>query len=948
MSRTTTWWLLAVALHLWPALAMGQSSLARASYRGDLEPGTILVFELATSPDAASIAVEPPDNAPLTEAAIDAIASVPGWLAGDLRAQLRGCDEALQDRIADEVLGCPDDRLVDEVAFVMAHAAREVLSRADLDLVLRNAELIYEVADLVGYAELVERESDEGPYTTLVYRMQSATEETWELPRDEYYWMVVHPTLDVEYLHRVDPRSGNQELDGWFWRDYYLSDDDSPDRSHRRQVALREPEPLTDELLADADWSTAPAHGTFVDLEVGAVELLRAADGRGPVAITFVLGDGRCCDNNFPNPDGQYYATLMPLEQAAAAGTPAPLRNLLDAGTHNRALLDTTLVGAAWGSYDEEGRAVLIVRDRVPFGLEEDPNEAILADLGRPFVVVTSEELSAMTLTTDTAPHVVVDFNKIVIPSDQPRALYEVLAARAADLELFVDYGGVLEIHGATRSEDDWSDLRLPGGIHGSPQTADRYVSEVSISGYPDLLETLEGVTHMWDGVPQPGLSGERHLDPAEGALAVVGWFVSQNMTWRVSEQAYWTRDPSPPRMQQPARLLWQHYGNCGELQDVLGATGRAALLPVWLVSSIADDHVWNEFAALGSMHPYQVSWSDGPTYLDAWTIGADADTGGGKTVSGMVGFRGDGWLVDLLGRYEVEVDEEGLIHGDYTRHSTVEVSVRDADGEPVDGALVVIATPGYYDPRQITPATWGFTDVSGEASLTVGEDNVYYMAVTSDVGHVPEPSDGDPDPADLEDMRFEIFATPTETLDGAVIEREVQLDGHIGAPEAIQAAVPAVEGARGIRLQATVSAERSILLGRSPYQLWHFAEPSSPGQVDVFLVDGAGLAVLEEGMGGGRELFEALASAEDSATVGMELDLPESGPYYLVVSNLGHLSTAQEVSVEVALAALPEPEPIPDAGPGDDGSAMDVRGGGCACSAAAPRRARPLHWLLP
>lgn len=937
---TFTW----SAIGVVPPQAVAQTELDRASYVGDIGPGRLLIFRVGLTPDDEELDVTQPANNRLTAAAEEAIASAPTWLAGDLRAQLRSCPLGTQDQFAELILECPDERLLDEVTFVVAHLAQQSVSMSDLHLITRNAELIYEMVDLLDYVDIVEHEGDE-PYTTLAYTMRTDIgEEVWELSRDEYYWFVVHPSLDVEDLEPVTPSSGRRDDEGWFWRDYYLSDDPDPEQSHRLHVSLRSPEQLTDDLLNSASWNTAPAQGSFVDLEVGPIELVRDAASRAPVTITFVYGDGRCCNNDYPNPDGQIYATLMPLEQIADE-RPEPLRNLLDAGTDNMPLQDTTLVGADWGSYDEEERAILIVRDRIPFGLIDDPNEILLNGLGREFMVVDSATFMSMALTTEESPHVVVDYNKIVVPSDQPRALYETLEDRAADIESFVDYGGVFELHGATRSEDDWSDLRMPGGVRSTQQGSEGYVASVAVAGFPDLLETLEGVEYLWDGVAYPVLPGDRLLAPGEGALAVVGWFVTQNMTTNVREHAFWTRNPAPARRQEPVRLLWQHYGNCGELQDVLGAASRAAVLPVWLVSSMADDHVWNEFAAWGALHPYQVSWSDGPTQIDSWSVAADEDTGGGKTVSGMVGWRGDGWLENILGRYEVIEDEEGNISGDYTRHARFVVSVTDRQGEPVDGALVVVSTSSFYDPRGTQPATWAFTDHSGTAEIPVGDNNPYWLTVRSEVGHQPAPPEDDDDPFDLIDLTLDPAARSSDVEHGVVLERDVQLEGEVGAPQISQVEPPVIgSGERGYSVTLNASVERALLTGRSPYQLWTFIEVLEQGNVDLFVVDEENLELLEDG-----EPCEVIVADRDVPSTERTLELPAGEPYFLVISNLGRLHTTLEVATEVSLAML-DPEPgdggvdggEPDgAVDGGDGGApsYDLSGGACACSASRGRR---------
>ncbi len=145
-----------------------------------------------------------------------------------------------------DVLEKAEDKYFDETAFALAALPTEVLRSmwrvGNGDILLENARCIYEMAEKVKYAEIVEKED----YTTIEYVCEDG--ERSEMPRDVYYWWLVHPRLYYEVPLRVDPSywEHDQEYYGvtheqWtrkeiklenigkepkceFWRSYFLHD----------------------------------------------------------------------------------------------------------------------------------------------------------------------------------------------------------------------------------------------------------------------------------------------------------------------------------------------------------------------------------------------------------------------------------------------------------------------------------------------------------------------------------------------------------------------------------------------------------------------------------------------------------------------------------------------------------------------------------------------------
>ena len=170
----------------------------------------------------------------LTEPARNAIEHSPGWLRQDLTITFSRMNEIFQDMFAEVILEA-DSPYVDEIAFSVARMPAEILSCSYLSpgLLLENAEDIYYQASLLNYVELVEYED----YTTARYRIASDDDTSWvEIPRDIYYWYVVHPKITDEtpmYLDRFvslasDPFAGyNEPPFGAWWRSFLWSESDA-------------------------------------------------------------------------------------------------------------------------------------------------------------------------------------------------------------------------------------------------------------------------------------------------------------------------------------------------------------------------------------------------------------------------------------------------------------------------------------------------------------------------------------------------------------------------------------------------------------------------------------------------------------------------------------------------------------------------------------------------
>ncbi len=155
-----------------------------------------------------------------------AIDEAPNWMEKDLTIQMH----RLSDReIYAQMILDAEQKIKDEVAFQTAYMSEESLKHSrfvkDRDLLVKNAELIYEYADSLKYVRLKERGNFESGdyYTTTEYRIKDGQngEIIWsEIPCEYYYRYVVSPKVHQEGVYSSDASDQNQRTYDFFWREY--------------------------------------------------------------------------------------------------------------------------------------------------------------------------------------------------------------------------------------------------------------------------------------------------------------------------------------------------------------------------------------------------------------------------------------------------------------------------------------------------------------------------------------------------------------------------------------------------------------------------------------------------------------------------------------------------------------------------------------------------------
>ncbi len=124
----------------------------------DLEPAEDLAPELPPEPPAPPILEIETPAIPLMPSAADAIARAPAWLRPDLRIQFDMLFADQQEELAALILGVEDPRILDEVAFMIAHVSPEILIDPAFypELIVESAADLYAKDEVLDYVALMD------------------------------------------------------------------------------------------------------------------------------------------------------------------------------------------------------------------------------------------------------------------------------------------------------------------------------------------------------------------------------------------------------------------------------------------------------------------------------------------------------------------------------------------------------------------------------------------------------------------------------------------------------------------------------------------------------------------------------------------------------------------------------------------------------------------------
>ncbi len=398
----------------------------------------------------------------------------------------------------------------------------------------------------------------------------------------------------------------------------------------------------------------------------------------------------------------------------------------------------------------------------------------------------------------------------------------------------------------------------------------------------PLLKNVLADVDTMWDGESygapggylNNGTGNRRPFDYKDHAIEKVSNWVEKTLPLNVAEEKVRIgRDPS--RSVQPVRIAHNHYGNCGELQDLTIAAARSALIPARGVLNTGEDHVWSEFWERG-WHHWDNYWSDGGTGID--TPGKyDADFPGswGRELTTVFSWRGDEYVETVTSTY--------------SDTALFKAKVLDASGMPVDGARVILATENYYVPTSLSYSTWGHTDENGDVTFEIGDSRNYWTQASCELGEDPADSGGN----------IQVTQVITGSQTGNTYSHTFNMPRSIDRPASSQSADPLEDGEH--LLQMAFDVEASFLHGQNLYTGNTFSYLSDGrGELDLYFVDGANHQKFLLG-----NPFTAYNISKETSSGTLTTFLTEEGGY-AILSNKGCLNTERMISINVSVYSLP------------------------------------------
>ena len=379
-----------------------------------------------------------------------------------------------------------------------------------------------------------------------------------------------------------------------------------------------------------------------------------------------------------------------------------------------------------------------------------------------------------------------------------------------------------------------------------------QYLWDMDDSGYPVLNQVLNpNVLVFWDEQTKNyGWSTTPVFSDSLHAVDIVS-------KWN---RAIIPTGASGNRPIQPNVIAHEHNGNCGEVQDLLAATARVALIPVSCTMDINEDHVWCEIWWDGSWRGWYVDT------INNHNCAYDVDYGGSKECSCIWDWRNDGLTWDVVDYF--------------SQYCTFTVTVTDSMGVPVDNASVQIASEGWQT-TTIYRGTWGQTDRNGQITFLLGNNQNYYLNIHTSLGSFG--SGG-----------FE------EIITNSVAGQAYYFNW---SPPALMPELELTELSEGSWTKYLIQVEydlpADLMNGRDYYAnpRSEYAEPLDDGTADFFIVDSANWDLYEAG-----EEFECYELIEGQSSGEVWFYAPHTDEWHIVFSGDRHQGVQTFANAEITL----------------------------------------------
>jgi hypothetical protein len=379
-----------------------------------------------------------------------------------------------------------------------------------------------------------------------------------------------------------------------------------------------------------------------------------------------------------------------------------------------------------------------------------------------------------------------------------------------------------------------------------------QYLWDMNDPGYPVLNQVLNpNVLVFWDEQTKE-----------------YGWSTTPVFTdslHAVDIISKWTRAILPDaasgnRPIQPNIIAHEHNGNCGEIQDLLCASARVALIPTVSTMDINEDHVWCEIWWNGEWRGWYVDT------VNNHNVAYDTDYGGTKDCSCIWSWRNDGFTWDVVDYF--------------SQYCTFTVTVTDSAGVPVDNATVQIASEGWQT-TTLYRGTWGQTDRNGQTTFLLGNNQNYYLNIATSLGNFGG--------SGYEEVIVNSVAGQNYYFEWSPPDSMPQLNMN-----------ELSEGSwTKYLIQVNYTLPADLMNGRDYYATprSEYAEPMANGTADFFIVDSANWDLYQAG-----EEFDSYELIEGESAGEVWFYAPHTDNWYIVFSGDRHQGVQTFAEAEITL----------------------------------------------
>jgi Concanavalin A-like lectin/glucanases superfamily/FlgD Ig-like domain/Carboxypeptidase regulatory-like domain/Transglutaminase-like superfamily len=364
------------------------------------------------------------------------------------------------------------------------------------------------------------------------------------------------------------------------------------------------------------------------------------------------------------------------------------------------------------------------------------------------------------------------------------------------------------------------------------------YLYNHNDEGYPKLKYFLQDCDVLWNGT-------NHSLTTAVGATHA---WISQSVVFTSNSE----------RPHQPVRIYAKHIGRCGEHADLRAAALRIALIPGTSILSISGDHTWNEFWDEAWIHYDGGDLNNPYVYENGW----------GKVFGSVFEIRSDGVLTPVTDTYS-------------PGWSTLEIYVTDSNGEPVDGARLLLGTTASNVSDNV-----GVTDNEGKYIFIVGDSRSYSVSVTSSVGNTA----------------FQQIVDNTEP--GVTYTHVINLTGTMPAVDFTAITTP-VDTNDDYKIFADFTAENQVVKGVIPFDdidNGYYTHVLEEGMINFLMTSETEFNEYTSG-----DNFEAFEEQIDVVNGAAEFDIPVGDNWYVLLENGNNLRNPQHVKGWVTLYSYDE-----------------------------------------